>query len=208
VFQASTGARALALFHKHPVALVLLDLMLPDMTGEEVCAAIRAQATTPIIMMTARVDEQSIVSGLKQGADDYVTKPFSPRQLVARVEAVLRRSASTQVHADPSNVLHTGDLVIDLDRRTVARDGKPLELTTSEYRIITLLAANPFKVFARQEIIDRIRVGAPDGAYDGFDRSIDSHVKNIRQKVERDSKAPRYLQTVYGMGYRWAEALR
>jgi DNA-binding response OmpR family regulator len=105
-------------------------------------------------------------------------------------------------------MLHTGDLVIDPSSRTASLDGRPLELTTSEYRIIALLAANPFKVFTRQEIIDRIRADAPDGAYDGFDRSIDSHVKNIRQKVERDPKVPRYIQTVYGMGYRWGEALR
>jgi DNA-binding response OmpR family regulator len=196
-----SGQRALELVGRESIALVLLDLMLPDLPGEEVCSRIRQTRETPIIMMTARVDEESIVAGLSGGADDYITKPFSPRQLVARVEAVLRRSQGLPESDGRHSLLHSDDLSVDLTRRLVLKVSQPLELTTSEYRILTLLIGHPLKTFTRTEILER--VSGEDS--NSFDRVVDSHIKNLRQKLGSPTQGDDYIRTVYGTGYRWGQ---
>jgi DNA-binding response OmpR family regulator len=197
VLTARNGREALKILEGEEVSLVLLDLMLPDLSGEELCRRIRAESALPIIMMTAKVEEQDIIRGLNLGADDYVTKPFSPRELMARVAATLRRSASP---ARPAGaVLVCGGLRLDTENRRVSLDGEDPALTAQEYRILALLMARPQKIFTRDEIITETK----SGDYDGFDRTIDSHIKNLRQKLREDPKAPRYILTVYGMGYRF-----
>jgi DNA-binding response OmpR family regulator len=190
---AKTGTEAMALFRQEPVSLVLLDLMLPDFSGEELCRHIRIDSAVPIIMVTAKVDEESIVRGLSIGADDYITKPFSPRQLVARVQAALRRTGQAKQ-------LVYGELVIDTENRRVSRNGAVVNLTANEYRILILLMSRPAKIFTRDEIIERVK----GYDYDGFDRAVDTHIKNLRQKIGDDPKQPKYIITVYGMGYRFA----
>lgn len=190
------GREALEKFEKKNPSLILLDWMLPDITGEEICRTIRKTSKVPIIMLTARVEEENILEGFHFGADDYVTKPFSPRQLVARVEAVLRRADDR-----PSSTLtfHHGKLVIDLAGVEVKKDGIPVSLTPNEFKIISALAQHPNKVFTREELI----ASAMGDDFEGFDRIIDSHIKNIRQKIEADSKTPRYILTVHGVGYKF-----
>jgi DNA-binding response OmpR family regulator len=195
---AKNGTDALALFRREPVSLVLLDLMLPDLSGEAVCRKIRAVSKIPIIMITAKVDEESIINGLNTGADDYVTKPFSPRQLIARVQAVLRRAGENTENTGKKLVC--GDIVIDTENRSAARNGEPLNLTHNEFQILALLISRPAKIFTRDEIIEQVK----GGGYDGFDRAVDTHIKNLRQKIGDDPKNPRYILTVYGMGYRCA----
>jgi DNA-binding response OmpR family regulator len=201
---ASDGAGALRLVDREEPCLVILDLMLPDMTGEEVCKRLRARSRVPIIMLTAKVEDADAVRGLTLGADDYVTKPFSPRQLMARVAAVLRRSAADR--APLSSLLTFGgdDLVIDVEAKVARKGGVAANLTPREFRILALLAANPGRVFSREELIAR----ALGEDFDGFDRTVDAHVKNLRQKIETDPRAPRYVVTVHGLGYRFdAEAV-
>jgi DNA-binding response OmpR family regulator len=194
---AKNGREALSLFQNNPVSLALLDLMLPDLSGEELCRKIRSVSDIPIIMITARVDEESIIRGLNTGADDYVCKPFSPRQLMARVRAALRR---TERAGAAENRLVCGGLAVDLENRRVRRDGTGVSLTPNEYKILITLMARPAKIFTRDEIIERIK----GDDYDGFDRAVDTHIKNLRQKLGDDPKSPVFIQTVYGMGYRFA----
>ena len=201
---AKTGAAGMALFEAReastqPVALVLLDLMLPDMTGEEFCKKIRRVSSVPLIMLTARADEESIIRGLSIGADDYVTKPFSPRQLMARVRAALRRGGART----PEGIFAAGDLLLNAETRRVSRNGETLPLTRDEFRILELLMSRPHKIFTRDEILDAVK-GVD---YDGFDRSVDSHIKRLRAKIGDDPKSPRYIVTVYGMGYRLGDRL-
>lgn len=200
---AATGTQALQLFEKARPCLVILDLMLPDLSGEDVCRRLRARSRVPIIMLTAKVEDGDAVRGLDLGADDYVTKPFSPRQLMARVQAVLRRAESA---ASPlARVLRFGgdDLVIDTGADDVRKGGVPVSMTPREYRLLRVLAANPGRVFSREELINH----ALGEDYSGFDRTIDAHVKNIRKKIETDHRRPRYILTVHGIGYRFnAEA--
>jgi DNA-binding response OmpR family regulator len=193
---AGNGRDAFTLFQQNPVSIVLLDLMLPDLSGEEVCRKIRFRSQVPIIMMTAKVDEESIIKGLNMGADDYVTKPFSPRELVARVEAVLRRTGKIS----NKQALVCGDLFVDIENRCVSRNGEVLNLTHHEYKLLALLMSRPAKIFTRDEIIEGIK----GDDYDGFDRMVDTHIKNLRQKLGDDPKNPSYIITVYGMGYRFA----
>jgi DNA-binding response OmpR family regulator len=203
---APDGRTALALLREHPVSLVLLDLMLPDMAGEALCEKIRAgafapvAADIPIIMVTAKIDEPSIIRSLQGGADEYVTKPFSPRELLARIAAVLRRATVIPVPGTEKRppALALSDLIIDTENRTVYRAGVKIDLTRDEYRILELLASRPYKLFTRNEIIDRVK----GDAFDGFDRAVDTHIKNLRQKIGDEPKRPRYIETVYGMGYR------
>jgi DNA-binding response OmpR family regulator len=197
---AVSGVEALAVFDKVRPALVILDLMLPDLSGEEVCQKIRARSRVPIIMLTARVEDSSAVKGLELGADDYVTKPFSPRQLMARVEAVLRRSADTGSPAARVLSFHDDDLLIDDAGGTVMKAGSSVSITPREFRLLRLLAGNPGRVFTREELISR----ALGDDFDGSDRTIDAHVKNLRQKIETDPHAPRYIHTVHGIGYRFS----
>jgi DNA-binding response OmpR family regulator len=194
---AKNGREAMELFSKNPVALALLDLMLPDLSGEDLCRKIRSVSDIPIIMITARVDEESIIRGLNMGADDYVCKPFSPRQLMARVRAALRRTGETG--AAEKRMVH-GGLAVDVENRRVSRDGAAIALTPNEYNILITLMSRPAKIFTRDEIIERIK----GDDYDGLDRAVDTHIKNLRQKIGDDPKSPVFIQTVYGMGYRFA----
>lgn len=197
---ATDGEEALRLFAVHAPALVLLDLMLPKRSGEEVCRAIRAAGDTPIIMLTAKTEENSILGGLAIGADDYVTKPFSPRQVVARVHAVLRRAGATREKPDPMLSFDGGRLKIDTVARRVFRDETEVLLTPSEYNLLSVLLRHPGRTFTRDELI----CDALGDDYEGYDRVIDTHIKNLRQKIEPDAKQPRYLITMHGVGYRFS----
>jgi DNA-binding response OmpR family regulator len=192
---AGNGKDALALFGKNPVGLMLLDLMLPDIPGGEICRKVREVSDIPIIMVTAKTDEEDIIRGLGMGADDYITKPFSPRQLAARVHAVLRRAGN----AAGGKCMAAGGLRLDTADRRVSLNGGGLSLTRDEYRILELLMSRPAKIFTRDEIIESIK-----GDSGGFDRSVDTHIKNLRQKLGDDPRSPRYIATVYGMGYRFS----
>jgi DNA-binding response OmpR family regulator len=193
------GRDALDVFDRvHPV-LVVLDLMLPDLSGEEVCQKLRATSRVPIIMLTAKAEEEDILTGLGLGADDYVAKPFSPRQLVARVEAVLRRTTHETIPLANLLSYHDGDLEIDSLKREVRKQGAAVGLTPNEYKILATLVKYPQKAFTRDELV----LMALGEDYDGFDRTIDTHVKNLRQKIETDPKSPRYILTVHGVGYRF-----
>jgi two-component system alkaline phosphatase synthesis response regulator PhoP len=194
---AATGEEGLAVAQSRSPALVVLDLRLPGIGGIDVARALRRSSSVPIIMLTARVDESDRLLGLEAGADDYVTKPFSPRELVARVRAVLRRSAP-----DERDRLQVGDLTLDVPRMTVSRDGTPIELTATEFQLLAALAASPGRVFTRSQLLDAVHgeQGEP------FDRAIDAHVKNIRRKIEVDPRRPEYLLTVYGVGYKCSDA--
>jgi len=197
---AGSGLRALELFDRERPCLVILDLMLPDLRGEEVCRKLRARSRVPIIMLTARVEDADAVKGLDLGADDYVTKPFSPRQLMARVDAVLRRAEGESAALAQVLSFGEGDLVIDTRAAEVRKAGVVQSLTPSEFRLLRILAANPGRVFGREELITH----ALGMDFDGSDRTIDAHVKNLRQKVETDPREPRYIHTVHGMGYRFS----
>jgi DNA-binding response OmpR family regulator len=150
----------------------------------------------PVIMVTARAEEEHIIRGLRLGADDYVTKPFSPRQLMARVEAVLRRNAANK---NPARLLQYNDIRVDTEKRSVSRGGKDISLTRDEFNILSLLMSRQAKIFTRDEILDAVK----GGDYEGFDRSVDTHIKNLRSKIGDDPKTPEYISTVYGMGYRF-----
>ncbi|MDR2143173.1 MAG: response regulator transcription factor [Treponema sp.] len=194
VLCAKNGGEGMALFESHPVSLILLDLMLPDFSGEDLCEKVRRVSDIPIIMITAKVEEENIIRGLAIGADDYITKPFSPRQLVARVAAALRRSGGRET----PGFLSCGGLTVDTEKRIVSRNGEILNLTRDEYNIITLLMSRQAKIFTREEILEEVK----GDDYDGFDRSVDTHIKKLRAKIEDDSRTPKYIITVYGMGYR------
>jgi DNA-binding response OmpR family regulator len=198
VSEANNGRDALAIFGTSNVSLVILDLMLPDMSGEDVCTAIRKQSRAPIIMLTAKVEEEDILQGLGIGADDYITKPFSPRELVARVAALIRRTEGEPVPL--SDILSFGndDLVIDNLRHEVRKEGVGVKLTPNEYNILMTMAKFPTKTFTRDELIDMVF----GGDFEGFSRAVDSHISNIRQKIESDAKNPRYIITVHGVGYK------
>jgi DNA-binding response OmpR family regulator len=193
---AKNGREGMVFFEKNPVSLILLDLMLPDFSGEEFCRRIREISKIPIIMITAKIAEANIIHGLKIGADDYVTKPFSPRQLMARVEAALRRTANNE---NPHQFLQYNDLIVDTEQRSVKCGGKAITLTRDEYNILTLLMSRQAKIFTRDEILDAVK----GGDYDGFDRSVDSAIKRLRSKIGDDPRTPKYIVTVYGMGYRF-----
>jgi DNA-binding response OmpR family regulator len=197
---AKNGAEGMALFEAAaaPVSLVLLDLMLPDMAGEVFCKRVRRVSNIPVIMLTACADEDSIIRGLSLGADDYVTKPFSPRQLMARVKAALRRSGQGGDSRTDNRTLSAGGIVLNTETRLARRNGETLPLTRDEFLILALFLSRPHKVFTRDEILDAVK----GGDYDGFDRSIDSHIKRLRAKIGDDSKSPKYIVTVYGVGYR------
>jgi DNA-binding response OmpR family regulator len=203
VVTAHDGPTALAQARHEPPDLVVLDLNLPGMDGLEVCRALRRVSDVPIIMLTARAEETDRLIGLELGADDYIVKPFSPRELVARVRAVLRRARG--VLREPS-AIRFGNLEIDIEGRSVRRADEPISLTRSEFNLLATLAQNPGQVFSREQLLERIHGAAYDGvAYDGFDRSVDSHIRNLRRKLESDPLAPRYILTVYGVGYKFGE---
>jgi two-component system alkaline phosphatase synthesis response regulator PhoP len=198
VIGARDGREALMRVRTQHPHLVILDLGLPGIDGLDVTREIRRTSGLPIIMLTARDDETDKLVGLELGADDYVTKPFSPRELVARVRAVLRR----QRPASGDEILHAGDLVLDLPRMRVEAGGRPVTLTTSEFQLLAALAREPGRVLTRSQLLDAIH----GVAFESYERAIDAHVKNIRRKIEPDPRSPRYLLTVYGVGYRLADA--
>jgi len=200
VLCAGNGKDALRLFGQHEAALILLDLMLPDLSGEDICRSIRSQSDVPIIMVTAKVEEENIIRGLSLGADDYITKPFRPQQLVARVAAVLRRyDVSEKISAGKGKGFFFGALAVDTEKRLVTKGETVLRLTPNEYKILTLLISRPQKIFTRDEIISAVK----SDDFDGFDRNIDTHIAKLRQKIEDDTKNPSYIVTVYGVGYRF-----
>jgi DNA-binding response OmpR family regulator len=196
---ASDGVSGLSIFQHRRPDLVLLDLNLPKMDGLEVAREIRRAGDVPIIMLTARIEETDRLVGLEIGADDYVTKPFSPREVVARVKAVLRRSYGDL--AVQQSIRHAG-LEIDLPRHQVHRDGQEILLTPTEFTLLATLASEPGRVFSRVQLLDALQ----GEAFAGYERTIDAHIKNLRSKLEPDPRQPRYVQTVFGVGYRFAEA--
>jgi DNA-binding response OmpR family regulator len=199
VFTAENGRRALEILASENIALVILDLMLPDISGEDVCRAIRKQSRVPVIMLTAKAEEKDLLEGLSLGADDYVTKPFSLKALCARVEAVLRRTENDLVPLAVRNSFNDGDLVVDFEQNVLRKKGAQITLTPSELKIMTALVKYPGKVFKRDELIE-LALGSE---FEGYDRAIDSHIKNIRQKIEDDPRNPAYIQTVHGLGYKF-----
>lgn len=199
VYTAENGKEALAIFEKNNISLVLLDLMLPDMSGEEVCALIRKKSRVPILMLTAKSEESSFINGLSIGADHYITKPFSLKVLAAQIEAILRRSEDDLIPLTMKNSWREGDLVVDFNKNQVIKKGVELNLTPSEHKILSALVKYPGKVFSREELMTLVF----DNESDSFDRVIDNHIKNLRQKIEDDSKNPVYILTIRGLGYRF-----
>lgn len=198
VSTARNGHEALMRARQERPDLIVLDLGLPELDGLEVTRRLRRDSGVPIIMLTARDDETDKVVGLELGADDYVTKPFSPRELEARVRAVLRR----HTRDSDTDLLRAGELTLDLPRLRTEVSGRPVELTATEFQLLAALARQPGRVFTRGQLLDAIH----GVAFDSYERAIDAHVKNIRRKIEPDPRAPRYLLTVYGVGYRLTDA--
>ncbi|NMB89414.1 MAG: response regulator transcription factor [Chloroflexi bacterium] len=198
VIHAGDGDTALAMARREKPDLIVLDIMLPGMDGWEVCRLLRRESDVPVIMLTARVEESDQIVGLELGADDYITKPFSPRTLVARVRAVLRRA---QGRLKLPQVVRSGRLLVDLAAHRVTLEGKDLHLTPTEFKLLAVLAQRPGQIFTRENLLDQMN----NVAVDSFDRSIDSHIKNLRRKLESDPEGPRFIETVYGVGYRFLE---
>ncbi|MER2600026.1 MAG: response regulator transcription factor [Caldilineales bacterium] len=197
VVTAADGQEALySARHERP-DLVVLDLMMPQMGGYEFISAHRREAATPIIVLTAKLEEGDKVLGLELGADDFMTKPFSMRELVARIRAVLRRTTREQSEVE---VLRVGDITLDRGRRLVAIADRPVDLTPSEFDLLAAFLAAPGRAFSRADLLDRLQ----GDAYDGYERTIDVHIRNLRLKIEPDPAKPRYVETVYGVGYRFA----
>lgn len=199
VFQAENGQEALRIFQQELISFVILDLMLPDFSGEEVCIQLRKQSQVPIIMLTAKTMERDMLNGLDIGADDYITKPFSLKNLYARMQAIFRRTSGNLVQPSASASWNQGDLVIDYDRKEVCKQGKPVAVTPIEWKLLTAFTRYPQKVFTREDLIE----AAFGLDFSGYDRVIDTHVKNLRRKLEDDPKQPVYLCTVHGMGYKF-----
>jgi DNA-binding response OmpR family regulator len=196
VFAAGNGREALLVARESHPDIIVLDLMMPEMDGWEFMRLHRAEADTPIIMLTARIDDIDKVAGLEMGADDYITKPFSPRELVARVRAVLRRAEPV---VERSAILRAGDLELDETLRTVTLAGSAVELTRMEFDLLLTLMSNPGRAFNRLELLERTQ----GFAYDGYERTVDVHIKNLRKKIELDSSKPIYILTSFGVGYRF-----
>ncbi|MBA1333666.1 MAG: Two-component transcriptional response regulator, LuxR family [Firmicutes bacterium] len=198
VVQAGNGIEALELYRREEPDLVVLDLMMPGMDGWEVCKRIRAESAVPIIMLTAKSQVEDRVEGLSIGADDYLVKPFSPKELVARIRAVLRRTGEEGRTADVLE-LDGGRLKIDMLKQEVIKDGRNAGLTQLEFNILKTLASNPGRVYSRETLIYAV-LGYD---YEGYDRTIDTHIKNIRNKIEDNKRDPRYIKTIYGAGYKF-----
>lgn len=199
VFTAETGREALQFFEKQTISFVILDLMLPDLSGEEICTLIRKQSRVPIIMLTAKTMEEDMLNGLDLGADDYITKPFSLKNLYARMQAILRRSSNDLKPLVAKFSWNKGELVIDYDRREVYKKGEIVAMTPIEWKILSAFTKYPQKVFTREDLI----TVAFDLEFGGYDRVVDTHVKNLRKKIEDNPKKPIYIRTVHGLGYRF-----
>lgn len=198
VYQAFDGEEGLKKFNEENIDLVILDLMLPKIAGEEIIKEIRNQSEIPVIMVSAKVEEDNRVDGLRLGADDYVTKPFSPKELVERVKAILRRIEKYNIPRADIIKTTDGRLEMDLEYNRIFKDGKEVILTKNEFQILKTLFTNPNKIYSRDEIIEQT-FGYD---YDAYDRAIDTHIKNIRSKIEDNPKKPMYIKTIYGMGYK------
>lgn len=199
IISAINGIDALNKAKEYAPDIIILDLMLPDIPGEEVCRLIRKESDVPIIMLTAKSAEEELINGIVIGADDYVTKPFSPREVVVRAQAILRRVKKTKI----SNKLVFNDqkLIIDPFKKEVELDGQVIALTPIEYKILCTMANYPGRVYGRADLLEKVQ---EDGAYfEGYERSIDTHIKNLRKKIEADSRHPEYILTVFGMGYKF-----
>ncbi|HJS19258.1 MAG TPA: response regulator transcription factor [Anaerolineales bacterium] len=196
VVSAYNGRDAINVARREKPDLIVLDVMMPEMDGYEFMRQHRANSNTPIILLTARVDDEEKVIGLEVGADDYMTKPFRPRELVARVRAVLRRAGDVKPEA---KLLKAADIVLDRDGRTVEVAGRFTDLTPSEFDILSALMSAPGRVYSRLDLLDIIQ----GVRYEGYERTIDTHIKNLRGKIEPDPRAPQYIETVYGVGYRF-----
>jgi DNA-binding response OmpR family regulator len=192
------GKDALDLFDKLSPSMIILDLMLPDITGEDICKEIRKRSRVPIIMLTAKIEDEDIIEGLGLGADDYLTKPFSPRQLIARIDAILRRVSSEAIPLANTLSFNNGDLVVNASNHEVRKNDIPVSLTPNEFNILMTMIKYPSKTFTRDELIEY----ALGNDFDGYDRVIDTHIKNIRQKID-NSKSPQYIVTVHGTGYKF-----
>lgn len=203
VVTAMDGEAALKMFNNETIHLIVLDLMLPKVTGEEVCRRIRTASNVPIIMLTAKVDEDNKIEGISIGADDYLTKPFSVRELVVRVRALLRRSYRDVTPMADILIFNNGDLEIDIKKMVVKKKDETVGLTTNEFKVLTILLTNPGQVFSREQLVEK----AFGMDYEGFDRTVDTYIKNIRQKIEDNPKEPKYITTVYGMGYKFISDL-
>jgi DNA-binding response OmpR family regulator len=199
VFGAEDTEEAFEILEEGDIALILLDLMLPGMTGEEFCAAVRKKSHVPIIMLTAKVEEEDMLKGLSIGADDYITKPFSLKALLARIEAVLRRSGEYLLEPGNKLVFNGGELEIDFGGRFFRKNGETVTPTPNEFRILEALVKNSNRAFTREQLID----AAMGGDFDGFPRAVDGHVKNLRRKIEDDPKKPAYILTIHGVGYKF-----
>jgi DNA-binding response OmpR family regulator len=198
VVTASDGQEGLTVFRHEKPDLVVLDLSLPRIDGLDVCRTIRRESDTPVIMLTARVEEQDRLIGLELGADDYIVKPFSPREVAARVRAVLRR-----VSPAPSTpeTITAADVTLDLTRHTASVAGRPVDLTPTEFALLRAMIGQPGRAFSRMELLDAVQ----GEAYEGYERTIDTHIKNLRSKIEPDQKSPVHIITVYGVGYKFTE---
>lgn len=199
VYTAGSGREGLEIFAGERISFVLLDLMLPDITGEEICQLLRKTSRVPIMMLTAKNMEEDLLKGLSIGADDYMTKPFSLKELYARIEAILRRSSGDLTPLAQKFSWNQGDLQIDFEHMEVKKHGKTISLTPKEWNILSALMKYPQKVFSREELLTL--VFGPE--YDGYDRVIDTHIKNLRIKLEDDPRKPVYVKTVHGIGYRF-----
>ena len=201
VYTADTGSEALDIFNRETIEFVILDLMLPDLSGEEVCTKIRKCSRVPILMLTAKTLEEDMLEGLHMGADDYMIKPFSLKELYARMEAILRRTAESPIPLAARFLWNEGDLSIDFEKVEVKKNGEPISLTPKEWKILSALVKYPQKVFTRDDLLGV----AFDVSYEGNDRVIDTHIKNLRKKIEDDPQKPVYVKTVHGLGYRFGD---
>jgi DNA-binding response OmpR family regulator len=199
VVTALDGVSALNIINSQTIHLVILDLMLPKISGEEVCKNIRTHSQIPIIMLTAKADEDNKIEGLAIGADDYITKPFSTRELVGRVKALLRRAYREDNTLAEHLSFTNGDIEVDIKKMIVKKNGNPLSFTVNEFKVLVVLLSNPGEVFSREKLVEK----AFGYDYEGTDRNIDTYIKNIRQKIEDNPREPVYIQTIYGLGYKF-----
>jgi len=198
VLRAGDGVSGLAIARREHPDLIILDLMLPGMDGLDVCRELRRESNVPIVMLTARVEEADKLVGLELGADDYITKPFSPRELVARVRTVLRRVGN---EASPPMILRVGDMTLDRGRLCVCLPGREVMLTPTEFDLLAILASHPGRIFSRSQLLNALR----GVAFESYERAIDSHVRNLRRKIESPESGHRYIVSVYGAGYKFVE---
>jgi len=198
VATAHDGVQAVDIFSSQPIDLILLDIMMPRMDGFSTCQRIREYSSVPIIMLTARLEETDRLIGLEMGADDYIVKPFSPREVVARTRAVLRRSEGEPVKPE---VVAAGEVSLDMPRRQATVAGRPLDLTTMEFDLLAVMVSHPGQVFNRMQLLEQVQ----GSAYAGYERTIDAHIKNLRSKLGDDPHHPRFIETVRGVGYRFVQ---